>query len=65
MAQRRFKTDDSRTSLTETTEQAVIPEEKPRNAPDYGVHIDRATSYVLQCQFVLYRYEYGNIADAN
>ncbi|KAI1478777.1 hypothetical protein K445DRAFT_319291 [Daldinia sp. EC12] len=44
MAQRRFKTDDSRTALAETTEQAAIPEEKPHNAPDYGAHIDRATS---------------------
>ncbi|KAI1653571.1 ETC complex I subunit conserved region-domain-containing protein [Daldinia decipiens] len=44
MAQRRFKTDDSKTSLTETTEQAAIPEEKPHNAPDFGAHIDRATS---------------------
>ncbi|KAI1466982.1 ETC complex I subunit conserved region-domain-containing protein [Daldinia caldariorum] len=44
MAQRRFKTDDSRTSLTETTEQTAITKEKPRNAPDYGAHIDRATS---------------------
>ncbi|KAI0889552.1 ETC complex I subunit conserved region-domain-containing protein [Annulohypoxylon maeteangense] len=43
MVQRRFKSDDSTTSLTESGEPSV-PEEKPRNAPDYGVHIDRATS---------------------
>ncbi|KAI0897142.1 ETC complex I subunit conserved region-domain-containing protein [Annulohypoxylon nitens] len=43
MAQRRFKSDDSTTSLTES-EKPALPAEKPRNAPDYGVHIDRATS---------------------
>ncbi|RYP05435.1 hypothetical protein DL764_003784 [Monosporascus ibericus] len=42
--QRRFKSDDSRTALTEHGE--VHPAVKPANAPDYGVHIDKATSYV-------------------
>ncbi|KAI0019494.1 putative NADH-ubiquinone oxidoreductase 18 kDa subunit [Xylariomycetidae sp. FL0641] len=43
-AQRRMKTDDvdSRTSLTQT--KPAPPEVRPANAPDYGVHIDRATS---------------------
>lgn len=42
--QRRFKTDNSKTALTEHGE--VHPATKPINAPDYGVHIDKATSYV-------------------
>ncbi|EMR63718.1 NADH:ubiquinone oxidoreductase 21kD subunit [Eutypa lata] len=40
--QRRFKTDNSKTALTEHGE--VHPATKPINAPDYGVHIDKATS---------------------
>ncbi|KAI1373244.1 ETC complex I subunit conserved region-domain-containing protein [Hypoxylon crocopeplum] len=43
MAQRRFKSDDTTTSLTETSETA-LPEERPHNSPDYGAHIDKATS---------------------
>ena len=43
--QRRFKTDDSKTALTEHGE--VHPATRPINSPDYGVHIDNATSYVL------------------
>ncbi|KAI1336626.1 putative NADH-ubiquinone oxidoreductase 18 kDa subunit [Xylariaceae sp. FL0016] len=41
-AQRRFKTDDASTSLTQT--KPAPPEARPANAPDYGVHIDKATS---------------------
>ncbi|KAI1097934.1 ETC complex I subunit conserved region-domain-containing protein [Jackrogersella minutella] len=44
MTQRRFKTDDSKTALVEAATSAVVTKEKPRNAPDYGVHIDKATS---------------------
>ena len=40
--QRRFKSDNSTTALTEHGE--VHPAVKPVNAPDYGVHIDKATS---------------------
>ena len=43
--QRRFKTDDSKTALTEHDE--VHPATRPINSPDYGVHIDKATSYVM------------------
>ena len=43
--QRRFKTNDSKTALTEHGE--VHPATRPINSPDYGVHIDNATSYVV------------------
>ncbi|KAI2640846.1 ETC complex I subunit conserved region-domain-containing protein [Hypomontagnella submonticulosa] len=44
MAQRRFKSDDSTTSLTETSEPITTPDERPHNSPDYGASTDRATS---------------------
>lgn len=50
MAHRRFKSDDasSPTSLAEApAAESTAPEERLPNSPDYGVHIDKATSYVL------------------
>ncbi|KAI0006801.1 ETC complex I subunit conserved region-domain-containing protein [Xylariaceae sp. FL0662B] len=45
MTQRRFKSDDSTSTSTSVTEtKPASPEVRPANAPDYGVHIDRATS---------------------
>ncbi|ORY59716.1 ETC complex I subunit conserved region-domain-containing protein [Pseudomassariella vexata] len=43
--QRRFKTDDAK-ALTETTPAGagITPAARPANSPDYGVHIDKATS---------------------
>ncbi|KAI1765361.1 ETC complex I subunit conserved region-domain-containing protein [Hypoxylon sp. FL1150] len=45
MAHRRFKSDDASTptSLAEAN-QPIAPEERLPNSPDYGVHIDKATS---------------------
>ncbi|KAL7629729.1 ndufs4 NADH dehydrogenase Fe-S protein subunit [Parahypoxylon ruwenzoriense] len=45
MAQRRFKSDDVKTSTSlADAELPITPEERPRNSPDYGAHIDSATS---------------------
>lgn len=42
LAQRRFQSDDASKALSKP----VATEVRPANSPDYGVHIDKATSYV-------------------
>jgi hypothetical protein len=44
-SQRRHKSDDNSNTALEKTQPAP-PATRPANAPDYGVHIDKATSYV-------------------
>lgn len=48
VTQRRFKTDDSKALTESVPAAAATPATRPANSPDYGVHIDKATSYVLQ-----------------
>ncbi|RWA09724.1 hypothetical protein EKO27_g5380 [Xylaria grammica] len=42
-AQRRLKSDDTSTALSQNN-LPTAPEVRPANSPDYGVHIDKATS---------------------
>lgn len=45
-AQQRWKSDDASTALSQNN-LPTPPEARPANTPDYGVHIDKATSYVI------------------